>query len=314
MQNVIIYVIWGINVDMYRNFRLESDVKLVGYEWKGERPRYAVCLVHGIGEHAGRYDRTGEAFKKAGIAMVGMDLRGHGLSAGTRGHTSPRTSILRDIDRLIEFCRGQYPGTPIFLYGHSMGGNIALDYRKRGTHRNVPDGYIITSPWILLQRSIPRYLYLFSLAMSKVKPDFQMSSKIQPEILGNVEVISKQENLHLVHGKISVRTALEGLEIAKLLMDGSLETRGEEPLKPILLMQGDADLICNPEGSRILAALEKDHCRYIEWKGLYHEIHNGSPTSDGLEVVRAMIDWICHSGYEEEAKDTNQRYQITAQV
>jgi alpha-beta hydrolase superfamily lysophospholipase len=51
-------------------------------------------------------------------------------------------------------------------------------------------------------------------------------------------------------------------------------------------------MICNPEGSRILAQLERDRCQYIEWKGLYHEIHNGSPTSDGMEVIRTLIDWI----------------------
>ena len=70
---------------MYENFRLlESENKLVGYQWEISQPLAVVCLIHGIGEHAGRYDRIGEAFKKAGIAMVGMDLRGHGLSSGKR--------------------------------------------------------------------------------------------------------------------------------------------------------------------------------------------------------------------------------------
>jgi hypothetical protein len=128
--------------------------------------------------------------------------------------------------------------------------------------------------------------------MSKVKPDFQMSSKIRPEILGNVEVISKQKNMHLIHGKISVKTALEGLEVADLLVNGSPGTVEGKPLRPILLMQGSDDMICDPEGSRLLAKLEGDRCRYIEWPGLYHEIHNGSPDSDGTEVVRAVIDWI----------------------
>ncbi|HVI42271.1 MAG TPA: lysophospholipase [Anaerovoracaceae bacterium] len=284
---------------MYRNFQLlESDVKLVGYEWKCDLPKSVVCLVHGIGEHAGRYDRTGEAFKESGIAMIGMDLRGHGLSSGTRGHTSPRKSILNDIDRLIEFSQSEYPNLPLFLYGHSMGGNIVLDYRKRGKLRTVPHGYIATSPWIILQRKIPGYLYLFSEMMAMVKPDFLMSSKIPNELLGNVEIISKQANQHLMHGKISVKTALEGIEIAKALMDGKLEIPGNEPLKPLLLMQGDADKVCDPEGSRKIAQLEKDQCSYIEWKGLYHEIHNGSPTADGMDVIRAMIDWIHNFKYE----------------
>ncbi len=277
---------------MYRNIVFKTDVKIVGYEWRGDRVNYVVCLVHGIGEHAGRYDRTGEAFKVAGIAMVGMDLRGHGLSDGTRGHTAPREVIFQDIDRLLEYCRREYPGIPVFLYGHSMGGNIALDYRRRGRYRSVPDGYIITSPWIILQRRIPRYLYLVSLALSKFKPDFQMNAKIKTETLGNQTVIAKQENKHLIHDKITVKTALEGLVFAKQLMDEGSESQRTEPSKTMLLMHGDADLICSPEGSRFIAELEKGGCSYIEWKGLYHEIHNGGPDSDGMEVIHAMVQWI----------------------
>jgi alpha-beta hydrolase superfamily lysophospholipase len=277
---------------MYRNFDLKSDVKLVGYEWKCESSEYVVCLVHGIGEHAGRYDRIGETFKESGISMVGMDLRGHGLSAGTRGHTSPRSSVLGDIDRLMEYIQNEYPHVPIFFYGHSMGGNITLDYRKRGKHRSVPAGYIVTSPWLVLRRKIPKPLYLFAQGMSKIKPDFRMKAEIRPEQLGNPEVISKQENKHLVHDYITVKTSLDGLETADLLMNDRLEKQGDEPLKPMLLMHGGADMICDPEGSRILARIEKDRCRFIEWPGLYHEIHNGGPTTDGTEVIRAISDWI----------------------
>lgn len=281
-----------ICVEMYRNFDLESQVKLVGYQWECNNPKYVVGLVHGIGEHSGRYDRIGEAFLEAGIAMVGMDLRGHGLSSGTRGHTAPRSSVLSDIDRLIEYMQKEYPNVPLFLYGHSMGGNIGLDYRIRGRYRSVPQGYIITSPWILLQRKIPKYLYLFAQVMSGIKPDFKMSAGIPSKLLGNAEVISKQANSHLIHDSITIKTALDGLETAELLMNNRLKTKGDEPLKPMLLMQGDADLICDPEGSRILARLERDQCKYIEWPGLYHEIHNGGPDSDGMEVIRTMIDWI----------------------
>ena len=186
---------------MYRNFELKSDPGIIGYEWECERPRYVVCLIHGIGEHAGRYDRTGKVFQESRIAMVSMDLRGHGLSSGSRGHTSPRICIQEDIDRLIEYIQKKYPEIPLFLYGHSMGGNIALEYRLRGKYRTLPQSYIITSPWLMLKRKIPRYLYIFSQAMAMIKPDFQMSSKIQPELLGNVEIISKQDNMHLIHGK-----------------------------------------------------------------------------------------------------------------
>lgn len=277
---------------MYLNFLLDSDIKITGYEWKSDRTEFVVCLVHGIGEHAGRYDRVGETFKEAGISMVGMDLRGHGLSSGKRGHTSPRISILSDIDKLIEYCQREYPDIPLILYGHSMGGNIALDYKKRGEYRSLPKGYLITSPWIILYHRIPKPLYLFALAMSKIKPDFQMNSKIRPELLGNVEIISKQVNQHFIHGKITVMTAMEGFKAAEHLVRHSNNNPVDEFLIPILLMHGDEDMICDPEGSRILANLEKNCCTYIEWKGLYHEIHNGSPNSDGMEVILKMIEWI----------------------
>jgi len=285
---------------MYQNFQLDSDVKIEGYEWKCEQTEFVICLVHGIGEHAGRYDRMAESFKEAGISMVGMDLRGHGFSSGKRGHAAPRMSILKDVDRLVEYCQREYPGIPLILYGHSMGGNIVLDYRKRGTYRTAVMGYLVTSPWIILRRKISKPLYLFALAMFRIKPDFLMNAKIPREQLGNAEVISKQINQHLIHDKISVMTALEGLQTAELLMNGSLKTPDGEPQRPMLLMHGDSDMICDPEGSRILAKLEKEHCRYIEWKGLYHEIHNGSPDSDGMEVVRTMIGWI--RGFKEESE------------
>jgi alpha-beta hydrolase superfamily lysophospholipase len=277
---------------MYRNFELNTSPKIIGYEWKCERPGSVVVLVHGIGEHAGRYDRVAEVFKASGIAMIAMDLRGHGLSSGKRGHTAPRDRILADIDILIEYCMKEYPDVPMFLYGHSMGGNIALDYRLRGKYRLMPQCYIITSPWLILKQRIPRYLYLFTQLIAALKPDFQMSSKIQPELLGNMGVISKQENGHLVHGKITVQTALDGLRIAEKILNGRLAQMGDEPPKPFLLMHGDQDMICDPEGSKRLAKLEGDRCLYIEWPGLLHEIHNGSQTSDGMEVIQVINDWI----------------------
>jgi len=230
--------------------------------------------------------------------MVGMDLRGHGLSSGRRGHTAPRDLILEDIDSLIEYGMREYPGVPMFLYGHSMGGNIALEYRMRGIYRTVPQCCIITSPWLILKQRVPSYLLLFSKVIAALKPDFQMSSNIRTELLGNMGVISRQENAHLVHGKITVQTALDGIGTAEKILNGSLEQTGCEPPRPLLLMHGTEDMICDPEGSRRLAKLEGDRCHYIEWPGLFHEIHNGSQTSDGMEVICAINDWILQSKTE----------------
>ena len=279
---------------MYQNFLLsrKSTTKLTGYKWDVKEPEGVVCLIHGIGEHAGRYDRIAYMFSQHNIAMVGMDLRGHGFSSGKRGHTAPRSQILEDMDELLEYINCNFPGLPIIMYGHSLGGNLALDYRRRGKQRTLPHAYIVTSPWITLVRKIPNYLYLFTKVMAMVKPDFIMKSKINPEVLGNFEIISKQENQHLIHGNISARTAIDGFEIGEAMISGNLGKTGSEPLKPLLLMHGSADRICSPESSRILAEKESSLCQYVEWEGFFHEIHNGNAVSDGEEVIQTIIQWM----------------------
>ncbi|MBR0596786.1 alpha/beta fold hydrolase [Sinanaerobacter chloroacetimidivorans] len=278
---------------MFRNFKEENKgIRIHGYEWEPKNPQIVVCLVHGIGEHAGRYDRIGEIFKEAGISLLGMDLRGHGFSSGVRGHAACRKDIFADIDWLITYAMNRYPGLPVILYGHSMGGNLVLDYRRRGPLRSIPEGYLVTSPWVLLRREIPGHLYFFVKLISKIKPDFQMNSGVKQDTLGNKEIIGGQINSHLNHGKISVQTAIECFDIGRALMDGKVEKFGDEPLRPLLLMQGEGDQICSPEGSRKIAELEGDLCQYMEWQGFDHEIHNGNDTEDGTEVISAMVSWI----------------------
>ena len=126
---------------MYQLFNLEGrNIKIAGYHYACENPNHVVVLIHGIGEHAGRFARVADHFNKEGIAVVSMDLRGHGRTEGKRGHCAPRAEVLKDIDALIEYTQKLYPGVPLVMYGHSMGGNITLDYRARGGHNDIPCG------------------------------------------------------------------------------------------------------------------------------------------------------------------------------
>lgn len=278
---------------MFEEFKLAaSAVSIMGYHWHVDEALCAVCIVHGIGEHAGRYDRMAGMFNDAGIAVLGMDLRGHGCSAGTRGHCAPRLEVLKDIDNLLLYAEYLYPGKPLILYGHSMGGNITLDFRIRGRLSGKPCAYIISAPWIGLVNEIPKPVYFAAKAISKVKPDFQISSNINPEHLGNSAIIKSEKRAELVHRKISVETAVEGIETGKALEMGTLRGNGDGKGKPMLLMHGDADKLCSVEKTRNFAARENENCTYIEWEGLFHEIHNGNQEKDGSEVIAAVIAWI----------------------
>ena len=91
---------------MYQLFDFEKrDCIVQGYHFPCEAPHHVVCLIHGIGEHAGRFSRVADYFNHAGIAVVSMDLRGHGRSQGVRGACAPRVEVLKDIDALIEYAR-----------------------------------------------------------------------------------------------------------------------------------------------------------------------------------------------------------------
>lgn len=271
---------------MFENFKLEIDNETIaGYSWHLDNPQQVVCIIHGIGEHAGRYDRMATKMQENGIAVVSMDLRGHGISTGKRGHCAPRKVVLSDIDQLVLETQKRYPNVPVVIYGHSMGGNIALDYRMRGRFKDIPAGYIASAPWIILVRKIGKVL-LFTMKMfSEIKPDFQIKAGIKNEDLGNGEIIVHQQNKELRHDFITARTAIDGNKIGEQLLNDPQDG------KKLLLMHGDADRICNVEGSRKFSKVAND-CEYVEWPGYYHEIHNGNSEEDGQKVIDYAIQWI----------------------
>lgn len=278
---------------MYEVFGLKKETQqeeIAGYRWNCADPSHVVCLIHGIGEYAGRYDRMADKMARAGIAMVSMDLRGHGKSFGKRGHCAPREKVFEDIDALLLYAKESYPEIPLVLYGHSMGGNIALHYRKQGKQNSLPAAYVISAPWVELVRKIPALLYLAARVLAKAAPSFAISSGVSSSDLGNPREVGNYGKDPLVHGKISALCAAEGFDIGNALASGSLKDNGGAKDAPMLLMHGTEDKICSISGSEKIAAAET--CQFIKWPGLFHEIHNGGPESSGDEVIEKVITWI----------------------
>lgn len=280
-------------VIMYEKIEIESSLEgLAAYEYPCENPEYIMCTIHGIGEHFGRYERMAGMLEKYNIKMIGMDLRGHGNTPGKRGHCAPRKEVLADIDALIKYAVNTYTGIPIILYGHSMGGNIVFDYRYRGKFAGVPKGYVISAPWIKLVRPVTGIMLVGAKILAKIAPTFTISSVIDEKILGNPKSVGAYSRDPLVHSRISSLTAVEGFTLGNKIFDGSLMGKGEGRERPLLLMHGNSDKICDVEGSRQAAKNEGDICEYVEWDGYYHEIHNGGPDADGSEVIEKIGNWI----------------------
>jgi acylglycerol lipase len=271
---------------MYKDFVLAgNDIELKGYLWKVDQPEAIICLIHGIGEHAGRYDAIGTLLNENRIDLISMDLRGHGLSPGKRGHAAPRKALLYDIDALVIKANNLSPGIPVYIYGHSMGGNIGLDYRRRGSSNELISGYIITAPWLILVRKISGLLRNAVGIIAKIHPDLLINTGLNASTISTVKKeVEKYQKDPLVHSKMSVLTFVDGMNAAKEI----LQTKSLNKTK-MLLMHGTQDRICSIEGSRILKALENESCTYIEWQDLYHEIHN---EKNGYAVIQSMISWI----------------------
>jgi len=280
---------------MYQLFDLEGrGCRIAGYHYPCENAQKVVVLIHGIGEHAGRYARVAEYFAEEGIAVVSMDLRGHGRTEGVRGHCAPRKEVLQDIDALIKYAQNLYPEVPVVMYGHSMGGNLTLDYRARGGLNDVPCGYFISAPWIRLVRPVTGILYQIVKLFSKLAPAVAINSACEEEDLGNPEFVRPYKEDPLVHPKVTMLCAYEGFTIGTALEEGTNEDNGKAAHIPCLLMHGSDDKICDVNGSRRFASHQKQkEFVYEELPGYYHEIHNGGP--DGLtgeDVIKRAIEFI----------------------
>jgi alpha-beta hydrolase superfamily lysophospholipase len=266
---------------------------IIGYHWSVEVAERVVVIIHGIGEYAGRYDRLAKIFNEKNIAVVSMDLRGHGKSFGKRGHTAPRQEILKDIDDLIIYALEAYPGIPLVLYGHSMGGNMVLDYRIRGLLANRPSAFIVTAPWARLVKPLSKPLAIAALVLSKLGPSTTFESKIDSSVLGNPKSVGEYKKDPLVHGKISAETAQDGFTTGRMLEEGKLQGEYNGKGKPILLIHGKEDKLCSIEGTRGIAKNDDTGLMtYLELDGIYHEVHNGGSDSDGTEVILRIRDFV----------------------
>jgi len=146
-----------------------GGIKLFYRGWMPQTPRAMLLFIHGAGEHSGHYRNIGEACLDQRIAFVCPDMRGFGQSGGARGHVNNFTDYLEDLEALIQLFRAQYGSIPLFLFGHSFGGLIAIRYGQVFSHK--AEGFILSSPALGLRFRIP-YLFKKSLELiSNVFPD-----------------------------------------------------------------------------------------------------------------------------------------------
>lgn len=272
---------------MHSEFSWETikKEKIQGYSWQPtDKARAAVIIVHGLGEHSFRYKHVIDFFNSNHVAVYSFDVIGHGKSGGKRGHADSYDAIVCDITRTLSFVKNENAGVPVFLYGHSLGGALAL-YTALRTKPEV-NGYIVTSPG-LIPADPPVGLRLFlAKLMDKIWPSFTLDNQLyRPGLSRDTSVVDAYNADPLVHPFISARLGMQFLTKGSWII-----AHANELSNPTLLMQGTEDRLVDPIGAkRFSEDAPKNLLTYKEWNGYYHELHN-EPQKD--QVLEAILSWM----------------------
>ena len=251
--------------------------------WEVPDPAAALLLVHGIGEHSGRYLHVGRFFADAGLDVVAFDNRGFGRSGGRRGHVESFDHFLDDIEERLAERREL--GVPVVLFGHSLGGLMAANYLVSG--RPAPDLAVLSSP--ALSAEVPTW--------QRLTPKLFIGANIDgPGLSRDPEVQQAY-----VDDPLRVAGATAGLGLAIFSAMRRLNGKLDRLDVPTYVLHGEDDPVVPPAASLPLAALDGVTHRW--WPGLRHECLN-EPEQD--EVMSEIAAWI-RANLERLAQDATER-------
>jgi len=262
-----------------------KGLRLAYRVWETPNARAAIVVVHGLGEHSGRYGEFAERMAAYGIATYAMDLRGHGLSEGRRGHVPSFDVYLQELDRFRREVEGLADfRVPLFLLGHSLGGLIALRYQEEYNTRF--EGAIISTPWLATAMTIPRWKANAAHALSKLLPALPMHAGIKPEHLSrDTDIVEAYRADPLVHDTVTPRLFTEVSAAMGLAFQRT--DRIQEPL--LLLLAGDDRLVDTERALRFARSLHIPDFTLRVYPGHFHELLN---ELDRATIHREIRDWI----------------------
>ncbi|RLA16997.1 MAG: alpha/beta hydrolase [Gammaproteobacteria bacterium] len=262
-----------------------DGLALHGRFWKaiGEA-KLKLVIVHGIGEHSGRYSDLVSYLNRHNIEVLTFDNRGHGQSEGQRGHINSWADYRQDLKKMIELFAEERPDLPLFILGHSFGSLIVLDYILR-----YPEGFsgaIISASALQpvnvaseLQKVAARFL-------SKLFPRFGLRLNIDPDLLSRIEgVCEDYRNDPLVHNCVTARWGMETLETMNWIKGHT-----SEMAIPSLFIHGDADGLNAEKGTvEFFNKIRHRDKKLIIYPGRAHEPHQDLGQE---EVMKDMVEWL----------------------
>lgn len=266
-------------------FKSSGGTKLVCKCWKPIDPPIAVLfIVHGLGEHSGRYEEMASIFAENHFAVFAFDLRGHGKSEGKRGDAESIDQLVEDVEFALMKCRSLYLEIPVFLYGHSMGGQIVASYLDKVKSKEIK-GAIVSSAWFWLVVPPPQWQIKVVKKLKSIFPGFTQSNGLDPinvsSVTAEVELYQKDP---LIHDKISLSL------FHALYHNGLKLVQHAQPTKiPILVCHGGKDQITSQSGSEQYSSNLGKKAEFKIWHSSFHEPHHDF---EKKKVMQFYVDWV----------------------
>ncbi|HMB65045.1 MAG TPA: lysophospholipase [Eudoraea sp.] len=268
----------------FKEFTLTSyKTQIYGASVQRDSVKGVVVLVHGFGEHWGRYTESVlPVLLDTGAAVVVYDNIGHGRSGGKRGHCPGYQALLDILGQVVEKAGALFPDTSVFLYGHSMGGNLVLNYAIRRDNRIK--GIIATSPYLRLAFKIPAWKRLLGKAMLHILPSFTLPSGLDPRGISRIAgEVDKYVSDPLVHDKVSPMFSFPIMEAGEWVIANAEKLR-----LPLKLLHGTADPIIDHKGT-LEFHQKAPKSDLTLFPGAYHELHHDLCGTEALEIIQNWL-------------------------
>lgn len=265
-----------------------DDLKIFQREWLVDNPKASVVVVHGLGEHCGRYEHVAVALNEAGYSVFGLDHRGHGQSEGKKGHINSFVEYQKDVKHLVNLAKVKYPEKDVHLLGHSMGAFISTGYALR--NNDIKSIVITAPPYGVPGRAANLQLKIGAFA-GKLLPNIGLSNQINPsDVCKNPEVVQKYMEDNLVHGLITL-----GWGTAFVAEQKYIQYNLSKLEMPYLLMVADEDKLTDAEVAKTwfetVGSIKKE---LVVYPNAYHEILN--EVEEGKDALSRIVSWLARLG------------------
>jgi alpha-beta hydrolase superfamily lysophospholipase len=267
------------------NFKGVRELNIYYQGWLPEGEVQVVLLVvHGMGEHSGRYMNVVDHFVPLGYAVYALDHIGHGKSDGAREIVKTFEDYTDTLTIFYNMVTGWQPDKPIFLLGHSMGGTIASYYLI--DHQDEFKGAVISAPLVEVGDSVSQVTITMGKILSRIAPRVGVLSLDATAISKDPDVVQAYVNDPLVfHGKTPARL---GAELLSAMM--RITTEAGKISLPIIVLQGEKDTLVAPSGAQMLYDKVSSQDKTLKiYEGLFHEVFN-EPERE--RVLKDVENWL----------------------